>query len=71
VLEQEVVDRFLMGLGHSPRDWASRGNVLLLTDHSKWDENQALYREGYSPALPISFCLETIMPGARVHLLHR
>lgn len=50
VLEQEVGDRFLTGLGHSLSDWAVRGHVLLLTDHSKWDENQSLYPEGYSPA---------------------
>ena len=71
VLEQEVGERFLTGLGHSPTDWASRGHILLLTDCRKWDENQALYPEGYSPALSISFCLETFtVSGARMHLLH-
>lgn len=59
VLEQEAGGRFLTGLGHSLSDWASRSHVLLLTVHSKWDENQVLYPEGYLPTLPISFCLET------------
>lgn len=48
-LEQEVGDRFLTGLGHSLSDKASWGHVLLLTDCSKWGENQTLYPEGYSP----------------------